>query len=579
MRKALLTLSLIGALSGLTVAARAQTNVWHDDFDQWPIGYGAGTGTNFTGPGTYGRIAFDFSGVGAGNPLVVITNGTNPDTLPGDPNYTHSNYCAFIFTSTNVFPPNFNFGWDINSIAANGNTNTDPRAYILKFDFSVQGDGIANLGGFIGPEVYVFSQNAPGAYSSGEYYGNGTQDSSINASFFPAPAAGWVHVEMPLSGANFGTAHAGAINFRSPAFSFGFGAFMAGLSDTNKQEIDIANVEITEITPPLLTPTNHILIAKPGMRLFGQNNQKPYNQEGFGTVDLNQSWVGVATPANPVSYSVTIDDFNTSNNYALYLQFVQNGNPGDPFGVYNGANALVWTIQSAGGTAGFTTSVTWKTNSPASGEPNVAMPVTTTTSTNGVGTWTLTFIGDLSGTVTAPDGTIGVVTLPDETMAADLANPCIIDFGTAPNNTSAYGQWITFHKIAISNVVDGTEIDDFTQDTNFNTTLWNPGFSLDANSVVQIPPGKNYWVNWTTPANGFALETKAALVGGGTNMWFSPDYYGSGVGASNSPPALMGTNLFWTMVPGACFPTTDGTTNGPVSPRAFFRLANPPPSQ
>jgi hypothetical protein len=576
MRKTSLTISLIGAWIALIMTAHAQTNVWHDDFDQWPVGYGSGP--NFTGPGTYGRIAYDFSGAGAGNPMVVITNGTNPDTLPGDPSYTHSNYCAFIFTSTNVFPPNFNFGWDINSIAAFSNTNTDPRAYTLKFDFSVQGDGINNLGGFVGPQVYVFGQNAPGAYSSGEYYGDGTQK-GLTAGFFPPPGGGWVHVEMPLS-QGWGTANANPINFLSPAFSFGFGAFMAGLSSTNQQEIDIANVEITEITPPLLNPTNHITAGKPGLRLFAQNSQQTYNQEGFGTVDQNQSWVGIATPANPVSYSVTMGDFNTANGFALYLQFVQNGNPGDPFGVYNGQNALVWTIQSGGGTNGFTTSVAWKTNSPASGEPNVAMPVTTTTSTNGVGTWTLTFTSDLAGTVTTPDGTVGTVTLPDEAMAADFVNPVIIDFGEAPNRTIGYGQWITFNKIAISNVLDGTEIDDFTQDTNFpiNTTLWNPGFSLDRNSVVQVPPGKSYWMNWTTPANGFGLETKGQLIGG-TNMWFSPNYYGSGVGASNSVPTLMGTQYIWTLVPGACFPTADGTTNGPTSPTAFFRLANPPPSQ
>lgn len=558
---------------GLTIAAHAQTNVWHDDFDQWPVGYGAGP--NFTGPGPYGRIAFDFSGVGAGNPMVVITNGTNPDTLLGDPSYTHTNYCAFLFTSTNVFPPAFNFGWDINSIATSGNTNTDPRAYTLSFDISVQGDGLANLGGFVGPEIYVFGHSAAGTYTSGEYYGYGAQ-LALDAGFFPAAGTGWQHIVMPLS--TFGTANAGAMVWTTNAFSFGIGAFMNGLTDINPQEIDLANVVITENTVAPLSPTNQILSAKPGLRLFAQNNQHNYNQEGFSTVDQNQSWVGVATSANPVSYSITLGDFNTVAGYTLYVQFAQGANPGDPFGVYNAANALVWSITSGGGTSGFTTSVNWKTNLPANGQPNVAMPLTTTTSTNGVGTWTLTFTDDLDGTVTAPDGTTGTVTLPDETAAADFGNLCIIDFGTAPNNNSGYGQWITFNKIAISNVVDGTEIDDFTQDTNLDSSLWNPGFSVDAGSAIQVPPGKNYWVTWTAPANGFGLETKAMLTRG-TNIWFSPNYYGSGVGASNTPPRLMGTQLFWSLVPSACFPTTDGTTNGPVSPTAFFRLANPPPTQ
>ncbi len=180
MRRVISTLSLIVALGGLSATAHAQTNVWHDDFDQFPVG------ANST-DGSYGRIAYNFAGPGVGDPIVVITNTFDPDTLPGDPNYTHSNYCAFIFTSTNTSPPlPLNFGWDINSIATAGNTNTSLRAYTLKFDIAVEGDGMANLGGFVGPIIYVFGHSAGGVYNSGEYYGNGAQ-TNITAGFFPAP--------------------------------------------------------------------------------------------------------------------------------------------------------------------------------------------------------------------------------------------------------------------------------------------------------------------------------------------------------------------------------------------------------
>jgi hypothetical protein len=282
-------------------------------------------------------------------------------------------------------------------------------------------------------------------------------------------------------------------------------------------------------------------------------------------------------------------DFDTANNYTLFVQFVQNGNPGDPYGVYNGTNALVWQITHQD--SGFTTRVDWKTNSPAAGQPNSALPVTTTTSTNGRGTWKLTFTSDTDGTVTGPDGTSASFTLPnDPDWAAHFANPAIIDFGTAPNNTAGYGQWITFSKIAISNVVDGAEYDDFTQDDVLNTGLWNPGFSVDSanagtgnpGSVFQISTNTPYWANWPAPNatysdNGFGLATKASLVGG-TNVWFSPSYYGSAVGAMNTNPQKMGTALKWTLIPSACLPTTDGTPGGPVSPTGFFRLQKPPPS-
>ena len=563
------------AIALLPTATRAQTNVWHDDFDQNPVG------ANST-DGTYGRIAYNFSGAGVGNPIVIITNISNPDTLPGIPGYTHTNYCAFIFTSTNTAPPlPLNFGWDMNSVATTGgNTNTALRAYTLSFDIAVQGDGMNNLGGYVGPICYVFGHTAAGAWTSGEYYGDGAQ-TNISAGFFPSPGTGWVHVEMPLG--SFGTANASPLDPTSAALSFGFGAYMAGLTSINPQEIDLANVVISMSTnlPTPPPPIMAIVPAKPGLRVFAQDSTATYNQEGFGTVDLNQSWIGVATPANPVSYSITFADFDTDNNYTFYAQFVQNGNPGNPYGVYAGANAFVWSITHQD--SGFTTRVDWKTNAPAAGQNNNALALLTTTSTNGRGTWTLTFTNDTDGTVTAPDGTSGSFSLPnDPTWFADFANPLIIDFGTAPNNAAGYGQWITYSKIAITNVIDGNEYDDFTQDASLNTSLWNPGFSLNAasginaGSVFQVSTNTPYWVNWTVPDDSFGLGTKASL-NSGTNVWFTPSYYGNGV--VNTLPQKMGTTLKWTLIPSACLPTVDGTVGGTPSAQGFFRLSSPAPTQ
>src|SRR5579859_7687327 len=81
------TIPMMCLLAALTASTRAQTNVWHDDFDQFPVG--ANSDTN-----TYGAIAYNFTGAGIGHPLVMITNNL-PDNLPGDPSYTHSNNCAF----------------------------------------------------------------------------------------------------------------------------------------------------------------------------------------------------------------------------------------------------------------------------------------------------------------------------------------------------------------------------------------------------------------------------------------------------------------------------------------------------
>ena len=571
------TAFLIAALGVLTAPANAQTYdtvVWHDDFDQFPVGANSGdtTGTNL-----YGRIAYNFTRPDYGSPVVMITN-SSPDTLPGDPGYTHTNYAAFIFQSLNLIGTNANnFGWDINSIAATGNTTTELRGYLLSFDIAVQGDGMNSLGGFVGPILYVFGQDAAGTYSSGEYYGNGAQ-TNFGAAWFPAPGTGWTHVDMYMG--SFGTANAGPLNVLEPAFSFGIGAYMAGLTVVGQEEIDIANLEIKMSTnlPPLAAPSIGMTRGEPGLRVFDQDSTQPYNQEGFGTQDPNQSWVGVASPTHPVSYAYTIKDFDTVDGFTLFVQFAQNAGPGDPFGVYNAQNAFVWTIVH--NSAGFTTSIDWKTNAPASGQPNNVIALATT-STDGRGTWMLVFTNDTDGTVYCPDGTTGSFTLPnDPTWLADFANPLTIDLGIAPENVpGGWGQYITFSRIAITNVVDGDEIDECTQNTALRTDLWNTGFSFNNNppSVIQVMPG-SLWVTNSIPDNGYGLGTKASL-NAGTNVWFTPNYYGSGVGATTSIPTVMGAKARWTLIPAECLPTTDGTVGGPVSPTGFFRISNPAPSQ
>lgn len=567
MKKTFLHISLIAALSGWTIAVDAQTNVWHDDFDQFPIGANSASTNN-----PYGSVPFNFTAAGVGDPYVCITNDL-PDNLPGlEPSYTHTNNCAFTFdTDTNDYPQVLNFGVAINDVpVVGGNTNTSLRAYTLHFDVAVQGTNITDIGGFVGPSYGLYG---PG---SGEYYGNGCQ-TNISAAWFPAAGTGYQRVSVPL--ASFGTANAALLNPTNSSFRFFMAFYMAGHDYPGTVEVDLANMYLTMSNPPALpSPVLTVLPAKPGLRVFAQNDKATYNQEGFSTKDTYQSWVGSASSYFPVSYSVTIADFDTVNGYSLYLQFLPNGTAGDPYGVYNGPNALVWTITHQG--TGFTTGIAWKTNAPQSGQAHIALPTTTTTSTDGRGTWTLTFTNDLGGWVTEPDGTTTNFSLPDETVAGMFANPMIIDFGTAPNNAAGYGQYIDISEIFETNVYDPVECDNFTQDSTLDTTTrWNPGFSVDPGSVILVSTNTPYWVNWTIPDTGFGLETKASLIDGGTNAWFSPAYYGSGSGVANTTPTQMGQLLKWTLIPTGCLPKVDGTPGGTPSTAAFFRLSNPPPSQ
>ncbi len=545
MKKTLPILTLIAVLTGLTGSANAQLVVWAQNFDFETTGpYGAHT-TDFINDTNYpanpqNNIIFPGAG-GSGQAMQLTFNCTNGIVVN-------------LQTATLEYP-------------AADNTNALLSNYTLDFDMAIDG----GTPGF-GMEIGVFGTG------SWIFYGDAIKY-ELGAASLPAPGTGFQHFSINLGAfspsGDFGT------NFLHPtdsSFSVGFGvlAYPSGTYGT-PEAITVDNITITMNTnpPPIPRPTLHMLPTTPGLRVFAQNYNATYNQEGFGTVDSGQSWVGAATPGKPVRYSLAFADFDTVDNFTLYSQFVPNVASINPFVVYAGSNALTWSITHVA--TGFTTTVAWKTNSPNSGNlPNVALALTTT-STNGRGIWTLTFTNDTGGTVSAPDGTSGAFSLPPD-MVALFANPLTILFGEAPNNTQGYGQYFDLSRITITNVAGVNEDDDFTKDISLNTNLWNTAFSLDPGSVFQVSTNTPYWLYWNVPDTGFGLATTASL-NAGNNTWFSPAYYGSGVGIAPTGPGQMGPTNKWVLIPSACLPTVDGTTNGPVSSTGFFRLQNPPPSQ
>ncbi len=469
--------------------------------------------------------------------------------------------------------PNINLQTTTVPYPCSGNTNAFFANYTLSFDMKVS--GAINLSPVGGLQLSLFP-NQTGANGYG-VFGSNLLLPNTDTNVFIA-GTGYQHYAISLgSFKNNGVTVTTTTNF-----SFGFGdvAYPANLGGV-PITIDIDNLQITMVTnpPPPPRPTISVLPAKRGLRIFQQASDAVYTQEGIATVDINQSWVGLATPSTPVSYAITFQGFDTVANYAMNVQFVPNAGTG-PYAVYNANNDLLWTIRSGGGTSGFTTALAFKTNSPANVngfETNVVVAPMATTSTNGRGTWTLTFTTDTSGTVTAPDGTSASFVL-DPNMAAQFADPMNIFFGTSAGATGGFGQFTDISKIAVTNVGGLNENDNFTSETNLDLTVWDPSFSRDAGSVILVPSTPSYWANWNIPDDGFGLETKAGL-NGGTNVWFSPNYYGSGTASTNSTPILMGTTLKWTLIPSGCLPTVDGTVGGTRSPNAFFRLASPPPSQ
>jgi hypothetical protein len=543
MRKKILSLSLISLISGLAAATQAQVVVWSQNFDAEPLG-AYGTTENF---GTAPSLNIISPGAGGTNQAMEIS-----------------------FTPTSG--QNVNFQVQTLQYPALNNTNPVVANYTLEFDMQV-----APFSPGFNMEISV--QGPTGGTFSGD-----VSRFTVGAPPLPTAGAGYVHVSLPLSNSIAGNSGT-PLNPTDATFRIGFGAlaFPSPIGDgATVETIDVDNIVILMNTnpPPIPPPTMNIVKAKPGLRIFEQNSGATYNQEGFGTVDNNQSWIG-STPANPTTYKISIAGFPPTANTALHMQFVQNSAI-NPFVVFGSANAMDWSIRrDASGF--FSQTVAWKTNSPNNGGlPNVSINGVTNTSTTGVGTWTLTFTNNTDGTLTAPDGSTNIFSLPPD-MVALFANPVEICFGTTPGSPAGYGEFFDINRITITNLVQ-VDDDDFTLDDTLNTALWNPAFSLDAaktgnaGSVFQVSTNTPFWVTWTVPDDLFVLATSASLTNA-ANQWLSPTYYGFGTGVTMPVPTKMGTALKWTLIPKGCLPTVDGSLGGQVSPVGFFQLQNPGPTQ
>ena len=536
----------------LPVATHAQNiTVWQDDFQNATL-----FSSNSTA-GTFGAVAWNFPGAGVGGPIVICTND-----LPGT---NDAQNCAFIVYITNGIASGYNWGWRTDWLPATGNTNTLMSAYTLHFDMAVQGVSLTNSGlGYVGPILGLF------ANYGGLYYGTGGMVVEPT-SFFPTAGTGYQHYDVPLS--SFVGADDTLMTPTETPLSFFIGFYMPSPTINATLEIDLANISVTMTNvPPPPPPKLTILPTTPELRMFAQNSAATYNTEGFLTVDGNQSWVG-SVAGHPPTYSITIKDFNTVPGFVLTTTFCPNNYEpsGDamntPYSVYWETNGFALTIANQG-TNGFTGSLDWRTNAPKLGNTNNVLLLTNST---GVGTWTLQFTDDTDGTLTPPGGSPVAFTLP-AAMAAQFANPCTIYYGITPNSTGGYGQYIDLQSISITNVAGANEYDDFTQDGALNTGLWDTGYSLDAGSVIQVSTTNTpFWVTWTLPDAGFGLEEKADLLDTST-PWYSPAAW------NNVTPVTtqMGTSLKWTLLPTTCLPYD--LTTFVLTPNAFFRLSNPPPS-
>ncbi|MFZ1073343.1 MAG: hypothetical protein WAO21_07890 [Verrucomicrobiia bacterium] len=332
------------------------------------------------------------------------------------------------------------------------------------------------------------------------------------------------------------------------------------------------------IQPP--PPVMSVQKAVPALRLFGGSGG-PYSRSQLTTIDENQSWVDV--PQFPVKYSFTILSAPTvPGSMDMHIFFC-------PLNFFNGEtingnhdmdyhilNMLWFQVLTGVGTNTCTADIMWKTNSGYQNPTHTDLLITNPVA---VGTWTLTFSNNSSGSVTAPGASPVPFTISDPNVETDFGGQMILSFGNQCwGNAANEGVPNDWTKVSVTGVTGFNESDDFTTEPYIDPLVWDVSNSNTPFSVELVTNGCPYWVTWTSPSENYNLGVSTNLTSG---PWKLPEYYnGYGDGTNIPNVALQGT-VNWALIPSSCLPTVDGQpqTGQKLAPTAFFRVSNPSPAQ
>jgi hypothetical protein len=387
----------------------------------------------------------------------------------------------------------------------------------------------------------------------------------------PVTQTGWVHVSLPITpNASWATI---------PNIYFKYYSTVPSGAVT----LFVDNIVFDESQVTIAPPTMAIQKPNNALRVFAGSTAQTYDREQLTSIDQNQSWVG---GTYPVSYSFTLKSFPTPTStnqlfrYHIFLVPVNNA-AGNSFSnnefIEYQANNDLWLNISATNPTNILAEVAWKTNLPNS-NPNVE--VVSNYYSTVIGTWTLTFDSATSGSLTAPGAVAQSFTIDDANIVADFGNPLVAFFGVQPDSGWGEGQYADVTTIKTLDVASpGVQINsDFTTANTIDTNVWDVSNSALPASLIVVPAGSAWWLNWGYPDTGFTLETGTNVAASdASGDWSTPAYY-----ANYNTNALwqkkMGNNV-WSLIPQVALPTVNGMSNGAASPIGFFRLTTNTPAQ
>jgi hypothetical protein len=363
----------------------------------------------------------------------------------------------------------------------------DASSYLsLEMDVKIEPGSAADSSGNSGSLQMVIRNG--GFY---DFYSQLTTTVSTNS--------GWRHLRAaPLTGQ--------VDDIRALTFELAGGAALTG-----PVTFYIDNIKFT--TRNVRPPEPLMAIERPirGLNLIPTSGQ--YQRQNISTVtNSGYSWVG---SASPVTYSVTIRSYPDASHssFQTHIFLVAGATGTDNTPDYNQPNVVFLDIQSqADGSA--LASFRYKTNEPAGNTfLYTAAPAGGTlgniSNSTPLGTWSMTFSQDTNVTVTAPGGATATFTLSPE-AAALFADPLTVYVGDQPNAGLNVGQTVVLGGFRITSGATSLLDDNFLSDLALDTATWQVAAG-NASGVRLVGPDAAFWLSWTTPDQGFVLQTAPVL--------------------------------------------------------------------
>ncbi|HEY3855299.1 MAG TPA: hypothetical protein VGO67_12980 [Verrucomicrobiae bacterium] len=287
---------------------------------------------------------------------------------------------------------------------------------------------------------------------------------------------------------------------------------------TNALVYWIDNITVqTSAAPPPPPPPPSVTIAPAvqGLNLFTGSGTALYNRENIQASQGEYTWVGAS---GPVTYSFTITNYPVATNDAVQTQIFLAPTPGtenDPD--WNEANVVFIDMESSityGGGANMY--FRYKTNEPNGNTmiygPGTLAGIGTNTA---IGTWSVTFVNNTNVTMTAPGGASTNFSIPDSTgaTAALFASGVNIYFGDQAGNAGGANDHIVVSDFKVTGTANDFDDNFVADDGVLNQGIWKTNAAFP-NCIQLVGPGVPYWVDWTTPAPNYVLDTTDDLVSG-----------------------------------------------------------------